>query len=990
VPRFAAPAERIAPPAGAPLSDRAPDTLATGTPESLRRDLVALLGVDRVLARASDLVRYASDASPYRRFPLAVVMARDAGEVAATLDYGRRTGVPVTLRAAGSSLNGQAQGDGILVDVRRHWRGVSVERDGARARVRPGTVLAHANRVLARHGRRLGPDPASAEVATVGGVIANNSGGMRCGVVADSYRTVRSLSFVLPSGTAFDTAAPGAAADFARAEPRLAAGLEEIRDAIRSDERLAARIARKFEIKNTTGYRLCAFLDADEPLEIFRRLLIGSEGTLAFVSEAVFDTVPVPPRTTVSWVHFRDIDAALEPVTRLVAAGATAVELMVAPALMVASHSIPGTPEHWRELPPESAALLVELGADDDPGLDGAVARAEEILAGHSLLRAVDFTREREAIELAWRVREGMFGLVGALRPPGSALITEDVCVPPARLAEAARDIQELLGRHGFLTGVAGHASAGNLHFMLTPAFGEPAERDRYAAFMEELVELIVDRYDGSLKAEHGTGVNMAPFVEREWGAGATELMWRIKALADPDGVLAPGVVLNRDPEAHLRDLKSVPEIEEEATACVECGFCEPVCPSRDLTLTPRQRIALRREMARQPLGSPVQRALLADYAYDGLDTCAVDGTCALACPLGIDTGALVKRLRERRNGARAERTAVGLAGRWALVESAARAGLRAGGALDRTAARGAGAAAARAVRAVVGTELVPAWPERMPVPAPATLPPTAREGAAAVYFPACVNRIFGAPAGEPAARWLPEALVAVSARAGRPLWIPPDVAGRCCGTPWSSKGFAGGHEEMARGTADAIAAWTDEGRLPLVVDATSCTQGVIEGVLPHLSEAARPDVVDSIEWAHDELLERLEIRERAGRVAVHPPCASRHLGLAGKLEVLARALAEEVDVATVATCCGFAGDRGLLHPELTGSALAAEAGELAGPHDAAVCSNRTCEIGLEWATGEPWGSFALLLERATRPASERAGRPADDGASGRAASGRG
>ena len=239
-----------------------------------------------------------------------------------------------------------------------------------------------------------------------------------------------------------------------------------------------------------------------------------------------------------------------------------------------------------------------------------------------------------------------MQGLLAALRPPGVTMIIEDVCVRTERVAEVAKDLQELLGKHGFLPGVAGHASAGNLHFMLTPNFSEAADLERYDAFMHELVELIVDKYDGSLKAEHGTGVNMAPFVEREWGPKATELMWRVKQLADPDGILGPGIVLNRDPEVHLRNLKSVPEIEEAATKCIECGFCEPVCPSRNVTTTPRQRIALRREMARQPAGSPVLDALLDEYEYDGLETCAADGSCAAVCPVAIDTGKLVKELR--------------------------------------------------------------------------------------------------------------------------------------------------------------------------------------------------------------------------------------------------------------------------------------------------------------------------------------------------------
>jgi D-lactate dehydrogenase len=910
--------------------DRAPDELAAGTPAPLRADLEALLGADRVLGRAGDLIRYASDASPYRLFPKVVVMAHSGEDVAAVLAYGREKGVPVTFRAGGTSLNGQGQSDGILVDVRRHFGGVTVEDDGAHARVKPGTVLGHANRVLAPYGRKLGPDPASTDIATVGGVVANNSGGMRCGTTKDSYSTVRAMKLVLASGTAIDTAAEGAAERFATAEPDLVAGLEAIRDEIRADSELSERIRRKFAIKNTTGYRLCAFLDADEPLEIFRRLVVGSEGTLAFVAEATFETVPMPAQTTTAWIHFQGIDEAIAPVREFVEAGATAVELMVAPALITAAWNMVGAPEQWKELPPESAVLLVEFGAGDGAALDAYLSRAEEILASHPTISPLEFTRDAAEIELAWRVREGLHGLIGKLRPPGTALIVEDVCVPPERIAEGARDLQGLLGEHGFLPGVAGHASAGNLHFMLTPDFSKPEDLERYEAFMAKLVELIVGKYDGSLKAEHGTGINMAPYVEREWGGRATELMWRIKQLADPDRVLAPGVVLNRDPDVHLRNLKTTPTIEESATACVECGFCEPVCPSRNLTTTPRQRIVLRREIARQPQGSPVQRALLEEYEYDALDTCAADGSCQLACPVGIDTGAMVKEQRAQLNTPRAEAWALRAAKHWGGVELASRTALRLGGPLARRSARGRG------------------------LPGPARgLPETSREGAAAVYVPSCTNRIFG---GNPV-----EALVEVSRRAGLPVWIPGDVAGSCCGLPFSSKGLDAAASQQQEEMVERLRVWSDDGELPIVIDAASCTQsvGAPEGI----------EVVDSVAWAHDRLLPALEVRDRVGSAAVHPTCATRHLGLAPRLRALAAALAEEVDVPASATCCGFAGDRGISHPELTAAATAPEAAELAGRnHDAYVSSNRTCEIGLGRATGEDYESIICLLERQTRP----------------------
>jgi D-lactate dehydrogenase len=461
----------------------------------------------------------------------------------------------------------------------------------------------------------------------------------------------------------------------------------------------------------------------------------------------------------------------------------------------------------------------------------------------------------------------------------------------------------------------------------------------------------------------------MAPYVEREWGAKATEMMWRIKSLADPDGVLAPGVLLNRDPGVHLRNLKTTPPIEEVATNCVECGFCEPVCPSRHLTLTPRQRIVVRREMARQAKGSPVQRALLDQYEYEGIQTCAADSTCALACPLGIDTGTLIKSFRRSEHGERAERRARALASRWGRVESAARAGLRAGRVLGGVPVR----AGARAARALLSDELVPDFPKGMPRAASARLPATSREGAAAVYMPACVNRIFGRPRGAPAGPELPEALVEVSRRAGLPVWIPEDVAGHCCAVPWSSKGYDQAHELMANRTVEALWRWSSEGELPIVTDASSCALGLSAEAAPALTDENRErhgelEILDSISWVHDRLLPKLEVGDRLGSVALHPTCSVRHLGIAGKLEAVTAQIADDVRIPIRATCCGMAGDRGLLHPELTRSATSEQAAELQEEsHDAYISSNRTCEIGLQQGTGRPYESFVLALERTTR-----------------------
>lgn len=923
----------------AAVADRAPDWVADGTPDSLRVELVTALGAEQVLSRALDLVRYASDASPYRLIPQAVITPRDIDDMRKLVAIAGRRHAPLVFRAGGTSLNGQSQTDSILVDVRRHWTRVRIEEDGARVRVQPGRVLGHVNRLLARYGRRLGPDPASTDIACVGGVVANNSGGMRCGITADSYSTVSAMTFMLANGLVIDTAARDAEERFREGAPELASGLEEIRDQLRADPELVELVRRKFRIKNTMGYRLCAFLDGDSPVEIFRRLIIGSEGTLAFVAEAVFETVPVGRYTTLSLALFPDLRTAAEAVGPLVASGATATELLVAPTLIAAAYNMPGTPEAWKNLPLDSAALLIEFRSDDEAVLDGLEAGAQQILGERKLSEPARFTRDREEVGMLWHVREGLHGLLASMRAPGQQLILEDVCVPPPRIAEAAEDIRALLGEHGFLQGVAGHASAGNLHFMLTPSFGEESELERYDAFMNGLVELIVSKYQGSLKAEHGTGVNMAPFVEHEWGSTATELMWRVKHLADPDGILGPGIVLNREPGVHLRNLKSMPEIEDSVTKCIECGFCEPVCPSRNVTTTPRQRIALRREIARQADGSPVQRALVTQYEYDGIETCAVDGSCKYACPVAIDTGTLIKGLRHAEHGERAERAAAAVSERYGAVERAARAGLRLGGPATRV------------------------WRASIPPAAPSQLPFTVREGAAAVYMPACINRIFGNDRDAASHPTVPEALVALSVRAGLLLWIPGDVAGHCCGTPWSSKGYGRGHEVMAARTRDALSRWSDGGRLPVVIDASSCTHGVISELMPEGVE-----VLDSIAWVHDRLLDRLELPRKLASVVVHATCASRHLGLSGKLVAIASEMSDEVVVPAGSSCCGMAGDRGWLHPELPASAVRDTAEELRGRRfDACLSSNRTCETAMREVTGQPYASFVLALEELTR-----------------------
>ncbi|MFB7982237.1 FAD-binding and (Fe-S)-binding domain-containing protein [Streptomyces vinaceus] len=959
-----------------PAPDRVRDHRAAGTPDPLRTELTELLGAEKVLWKVSDLVRYASDASPYRFVPQVVVIAEDLDDVSAVLSYAHGRGREVVFRAAGTSLNGQAQGEDVLVDVRRHWAGIEVLEEGRRARIRPGTTVARANAALARHGRVLGPDPASAVACTLGGVVANNASGMTAGTTRNSYRTLSSLTFVLPGGTVVDTADPRADEELAHAEPALCRGLMEIKREIEGDPELVARIRAKYEIKNTTGYRLDAYLDGATPVEILRGLMVGSEGTLGFIAEVVFDTVPLERELLSALLFFPSLPAAAAAVPRFNAAGALAVEVMDGNTLR-ASVSVDGVPADWAGLPKDTTALLVEFRAPDEAGRAEYERRAAEVLAGLDLVAPVAsvtnaFTRDAGTINGYWKARKAFVTAVGGARAAGTTLITEDFAVPPSRLAEACGALLALQAEHGFDAAVAGHAAHGNLHFLLAFDASKPADVERYGAFMEAFCRLVVERFDGSLKAEHSTGRNMAPFLQLEWGPRATELMWRTKRVVDPDGLLAPRILLDRDPAAHLRGLKTFPRVEAVADPCIECGFCEPTCPSGDLTTTPRQRIVLRREMMRQQPGSPVLDGLLDAYGHDAVDTCAGDSTCKLACPVGIDTGALMRDFRHRRHGAREEQAAALAARRFKTVEGAARLAVAAA---DELADRGGDRlleAVTGAARRAVRPDLVPRWLPQLPGAA-GKLPRTERVGAAAVYYPACVNRIFGGPEGRPGPS-LPEAVVAVSERAGKPVWIPGDVAGTCCATIWHSKGYEEGTRVMANRIVEAAWGWTAGGRLPLVVDASSCTLGIAREVVPYLTDDNRAlhaelTVLDSVVWAADELLAHLEIRRTVGSAVLHPTCSMHHLGDIAQLRAVAGACATEVVVPDDAGCCAFAGDRGMLHPELTASATEREAAEVTSrAFDAHLSANRMCEVGMDRATGRSYHSALLELERATRP----------------------
>ena len=898
------------------------------------------------------------DASHFRMVPTRLNVAHDAEQVAHLVSVARENGERITFRSGGTSLSGQAQSGSLLVDTRQGFRAVEVLGDGARVRVQPGATVRSVNVRLAPYGFRLGPDPASESAATVGGVLANNSSGMLCGTEFNSYRTLDSLVVVLPSGTVIDTGAGDADYRLRVTEPALYAGLIRLRDRVRGNQDSVRRIEHLFAMKNTMGYSVNAFVDFTRPIDMLMHLMVGSEGTLGFIAEATFRTVPVLPHVATGFLVFDSIERATGVLPELVASGLAAIEVLDSTALRVAQLD----PIGGRALPglavDRQAGLLVEFQEVTEQALAQRLEGARDLLAGLPLVLPAELTQVASTRADLWHVRKGLYAAVAGARPSGTTALLEDVAVPVSELAGTCEALTGLFDRHGYEESVIfGHAKDGNIHFLLNERFDRPELLTRFTAFTEDMVELVLGA-GGTLKAEHGTGRMMAPFVRRQYGDELYEVMREIKVLFDPAGVLNPGVIISDDPMVHLQHLKTTPTVEPEVDRCVDCGFCEPVCPSKDLTLTPRQRIAVRRERARAEHAGDLAlvRDLDAAAEYELVQTCAADGMCATACPVGIDTGALVKRLRAETLTPSHERAWSFAARHWGRTTSTASRALTIAKRLPRLSH-----AASRAARRIVGTDTVPLWDSGLPTGGRRRTPRPA-DDAVAVFMPACVGSMFGPEPGYPGAA---AALLALCEKAGVKILVPEGIADACCGTPFASKGMTDAYAQMR----DRMQSWlwhaTDRARLPVIVDAASCTEGLTS--LLDSVEAARGrriTVIDAITFTRDTLLPLLPVLPESTRLpslALHPTCSTTRLGITPDLLALASTVAGRVEIPTAWGCCGFAGDRGLLHPELTASATAVQAAQVRDFDVVAHASaNRTCEIGMTRATDRP---YAHVLE---------------------------
>ncbi|MCB0633409.1 MAG: FAD-binding and (Fe-S)-binding domain-containing protein [Saprospiraceae bacterium] len=930
--------------------------------------LLQFLPPERIKARLIDRYAYASDASHFYLVPEAVVQPNAVEEIRDLFRFAHENGKHLTFRAGGTSLSGQSVTDGILVDLSNYWRTVTPENGGKQVRVEPAVIGSYVNLALRAYGRKMGPDPASINAAMMGGILSNNSSGMCCGVVDNSYHTLRSITFVLPNGQVFNTEKVEDYQRFETEAKEIADGLTQLRKEVLANPELTGLIREKYKQKNTVGYCLNAFIDFEHPLDILAHLIIGGEGTLAFIAEAVMNTIPDYPEKMTAMLYFNDPAVACHSIYALKQTGARALEFMDRASLR-SVEDMPGLPDFYKTLPERASAILIEFQEETQEALkeryDGAKALFDEL----PLLFPPEFTQDPAAQALMWKVRKGMYPSVAGMRAKGTSALMEDCVVPVERLGEAVVDVQQLFVKHGYENGIIfGHAKDGNLHFVVSQSYTTPEDIAHYEKFNDDLFDLILHKYKGALKGEHSTGRAVSSFVEKEWGGDAYRIMKELKTLIDPSNVLNPGIVITDDPLSHIHHLKVMPVVEEEVDRCIECGFCESACPSRDLTLTPRRRIVVRRAIARAETAgdTATKNALLKDYTYDGLETCATDGMCATKCPVDINTGDLVKRLRRENHAPREKMLAYRVAQNFIWLERAARLGLKTGNGMTRLLGDRFMPGLTNMARKLL--PVLPNWsPQFKSLDLQSIGRAAARNGAAkkekdlqVLYFPSCISRMMS---GE-----VMRSFYSVCGKAGIEVILPEQIQGTCCGQIFSSKGFADAYRYTANKTLVKLWEATNEGTIPVVQDVSSCTQTLLAS-RPYLNKKnqARFDamqILDIVDFAADVLLPRLNITQPKERVVFHPVCSVQKMGTVHKLQTIGRACSQRADIPVFAACCGMAGDRGFLYPELTAAATKTEAEEVSQEvYDGYYSTSKTCELALSEAVRKEYESVIVLLD---------------------------
>jgi D-lactate dehydrogenase len=946
--------------------------------KSFLKDIRCFIPKNRIYTDELRRLAWGTDASFYRLTPQIVVRSDNENEVSRLLSAAHKHNLPVTFRAAGTSLSGQAVSDSILIVAGKHWENYHLSDDHQTITLQPGIIGGQVNKILAPFGRKFGPDPASINSCMVGGIVTNNASGMSCGTHANSDKELISARIVFVDGSVLDTGSQESRNAFAVSHPAFIRDIESLRDEIMSDEKFVERIKYKYSIKNVTGLNIYPFVRFSDPFDIIAHLMVGSEGTLAFLSEVTMKTLPLPPFRASAMIYFSDIKEAARAVVALRSMPVSAAELLDKRSLASMED----------KTGPDLTAVLTETQANTHEELQANISAICEALKPYDTYVPYHFTDKPEEYSKFWSIRSGIFPAVGGMRKLGTTCLIEDVAFHIDDLPDATADLSDLLDRHGYDDScIYGHALEGNFHFIINQSFESQPEIDRYVSLIKDVVSMVVDKYDGSLKAEHGTGRNMAPFVKYEWGEKAYDLMKRVKKLFDPDGILNPGVIFNDDPECFVKSVKVMPllsdsdsEEYQKINKCIECGFCEVNCLSCGFSLSARTRIVAQREMARlkgivtaqYSNGGEIAAAnvegckkrlqtLSSEYYYQGDKSCATDGLCSMSCPMGINVADLTHVVRHKNLYTHIVSMPLGVfaARHFVFVKSLVKFMLRLARVGQLILGTRAMAAVCRWLHNWFGIVL---WTPSTPVGyrIGRRVRHSDPEPLKVVYLPSCMNQSMGLPLHSPVPKPLVEETCDLLRKAGYEVVFPENMNSLCCGTIWETKGMP----ELARKKCDEVEAalWeaSEHGKYPILCDQSPC--------LHHLRKNIDSiKMYEPVEFIWEFLRDKLDFVKTDRPVPIHITCSSRLMHIDNIFVSLARLCSSNVIVPEGVGCCGFAGDKGMTFPELNAYALRKLRGQV---KDCAVgySNSRTCEIGLATNSGIPYVSIVYLVNECTRP----------------------
>ena len=917
---------------------------------------------DRVYTDRLRRYAYGVDASCYSYLPKVVVKAENESEVRRLIRLCQQCGTPFTFRAAGSSLSGQCSSEDVLIVCNDGFKKMEVIDDGKALRCECGVIGSDANDLLKPYNRKIGPDPATLATALVGGILNNNSSGMCCGTAQNSYKTIRSIRVVLLDGSILDTSDKKSIDQFLKEKPQMVEDILQLRKEILADEELTHLIHHKYKIKNTTGYGLNSLVDFEDIIDIINHLFIGSEGTLGFVSEIVYNTVEDVPHKGCGLMFFSTLNDASLAVVALANMGrekVVAAEMMDYQSLK-AVQTLDNVPDFVREVPEGTSAILFQTESYSKEIVDENLAFIKEQLKDIPTAIPSLYSQDPKEYDSWWAIRKGILPIVGGQRRKGTTVITEDVCFQIEDFTKGIEMLTELFHKYDFVDGgvIFGHALSGNVHFNITPDFSDPKDTKNFGDLVKEMSER-VSGFGGSLKAEHGTGRMVAPFIEMEWGRKAYEINRRIKAIFDPTRILNPDVMITDDPDVYKKNLKAQCVIDDAFTICMECGFCEKNCPSRNLTLTPRQRIALLRETKRlENEGNfAVANELKKGYEYFGVETCAACSMCKGLCPLSIDTAQIALSMR------RIDPPAPGLAKKiydnFSSTLEMCRAGVSLEGIAGAIITQKAISKITEGLHGVTGvTPYVPkTTPKANRYKLKNRIKPTNFEKV--VYFSTCANRAFKPNQGYDDDRSLQQVVESLCNKAHIDIIYPEHIENLCCGL--SFENYDDVHERAVKDLHDALMKASQNGKYPIVIDHSACFNHAFK----HMPDL---EINDISEFLCKYVVPHLDIEKCDERVIVHKQCKIKSLNKSQYIEDLARLCTDHVFNIKSFACDGFAGQKGFFTPELNKCAtkdLASEVAEYGAT--LGVSSSSTCEIGLGESGGIPFVSVAYLLDRCSK-----------------------